>query len=61
MERGVVSTIGAQLTAHLGQDTDFGEGSGGEEKMALGSGSDTTTGEGVRERCHAAREFSTEM
>jgi len=45
----------------LGQDTGFGEGSGGEEKMASGSGSDTSTGGGVRERCYAAREFSAEM
>jgi len=34
----------------LGQDTGFGEGGGGEEEMASGSGLDTFAGGGVRER-----------
>jgi len=42
-ERGVVSTSGAWLTAHLGRDMGFGEGGGGEEEMASGSGLDTST------------------
>ena len=49
MERGVVSTSGARLTARLGRETGFGEGGGGEEETASGSGSDTSTGGGVRE------------
>jgi len=48
-ERGVVSTNRARLTARLGRDTGFREGGGGEEEMASGSDSDTSTGEGVRE------------
>jgi len=49
-ERGVVSTSEAQLTAHLGRDMGFGEDGGGEEEMASGSGLDTSTEGGVRER-----------
>jgi len=54
-ERGVVATIGAQLTAHLGRDTGFGEGHSREEEMASGSGSDTSTRGGVRERFRQRR------
>jgi len=54
-ERGVVSTSGARLTAHLGRDMGFGKGGGGEEEMASGSGSDTSTGGGVRERFRRRR------
>jgi len=49
-EQGVVSTNGARLTARLGRDTGFGEGGGEKEEMVSGSGSDISTGGGVRER-----------